>query len=157
MFSEKFFSFYIPKRYWSSETECFFFCVETSALLKINFPSERQYDHFCNSEHIAHLWLFLSLIRSAVSTDGAPGCLESLCCQILYTKSREVWTSVSQVVFDAFSAQGICEVLVILKVVSKPLSPRFILLVSVLLGGECFVSEAVQMSTKFSSGFWKHD
>lgn len=31
MFSEKFFNFYIPKRYWSSETECFptstcFFC-----------------------------------------------------------------------------------------------------------------------------------
>lgn len=122
-------------------------------LSKSHIPSERQYDHFSNSEHIAYLRLFLSRIHSAVSTDRALGCLESLCCQILYRECREVWTSISQVVFNTFSSQEICEVLVILKVVSKPLSPRFILLVSVLLGGHCFVSEAVLMSAKFSSGF----
>lgn len=66
---------------------------------------------------------------------------------------REVLTSLSQVVFNTFSSEEICEVLVILKVVSEPFRPRSILLVCVLLGGECFVSEAVHVSTKFSSGF----
>lgn len=131
----------------------FFFGGNVCFHRKNHFPSESQCGRFSNSERIARPAVVLSRIRNAVSTAGALGRLESLLCQILSGERGGGGTSSSPVVFNTFSSQEIRGVLGIVKVVSRPLSPRFILLVSVLSGGECFVSEAVQMSTQFSSGF----
>lgn len=100
---------------------------------KSHFPSERQCDHFCNSERVYN-WFCHTSVVVLVQTElwAAWNCFAAKC-RVLsaglweHPFLREFW--------NTFLSLTINEVLVIWKVVSKPLSPRFIQLVSVLTGG----------------------